>query len=162
MGKHLSVIIAFALALLVSMSAMASTSNTTKTTAPPVTQIVASKGTVVGNFLSYEEPEVAGPGNNPGSVPSLVSRRSIDPFGNTELSTFDERGNRTSTTWGTNNRPEGTYTMPTPEHPEGMTLDAQGQVIKFAYPIYGTNQYADSMGRPITDLTGYTIPGQSR
>ena len=52
--------------------------------------------------------------------------------------------------------------MPTPEHPEGVTLDAQGQVIKFAYPICGTNLYADSMGRPITDLTGYTIPGQSR
>ena len=52
--------------------------------------------------------------------------------------------------------------MPTPDHPEGVTLDAQGQVIKFAYPIYGTNLYADSMGRPITDLTGYTIPGQSR
>lgn len=84
----------------------------------------------------------------------------IDPFGYTETSTFDENGNRISTSWGTGNRVEGTYILPTPEHPEGLTLDAQGREIKYAYPILGTNQYADSMGRPISDLTGYIIPGQ--
>jgi len=84
----------------------------------------------------------------------------IDQFGNTETSTFDENGNRVSTSWGTDNRVEGTYILPPPEHPEGLMLDAQGREIKYAYPILGTNQYADSMGRPISDLTGYTIPSQ--
>ena len=83
----------------------------------------------------------------------------IDQFGNTETSTFDGNGNRVSTSWGSGNRVEGTYILPTPEHPEGLTLDAQGREIKYAYPILGTNQYADSMGHPISDLTGYIIPG---
>src|SRR5215472_631368 len=75
MQKHILPSAALVVGLLGSIGAMAAQPTATKTTAPPGTQIVDSKGTVVGNFVGYENPSSAEPESASGPQPSLVSRQ---------------------------------------------------------------------------------------
>jgi hypothetical protein len=75
MTKRLLVHAALMLGLLAPVSTMAASASASKTTAPPGTQIVDSKGTVIGNFIGYSDNSTVAPQNANGSDASVVSRQ---------------------------------------------------------------------------------------